>query len=113
AFDKPLGFADKPVGSGPYRFETRVGDTEVVLVRNEHHTWGRTPPFQKVRFVRSDEPVKDLLAGTVDLAPGLTADEALRVRDRKGAATLQPPGPNRRVYFLAVKDRKSTRLNSS
>lgn len=39
----------KPIGTGPFKFETQIKDQEVVLVRNDDY-WGEKPTLEKVIF---------------------------------------------------------------
>ncbi|HYA42571.1 MAG TPA: ABC transporter substrate-binding protein [Syntrophobacteraceae bacterium] len=62
-----------PIGSGPFQFEYRIGNSEIGLVANEHYYLGR-PAVDKVVFYY--QPVKErswarLLAGETDLALGI------------------------------------------
>jgi peptide/nickel transport system substrate-binding protein len=39
----------KPIGTGPFKYETQIKDQEIVLVRNEYY-WGEKPTLDKVVF---------------------------------------------------------------
>jgi peptide/nickel transport system substrate-binding protein len=59
-----------PVGSGPYRLESRQPGREIVLVRNPHHA-GPHPAFERVRFritADDDARVQAVLSGQADAA---------------------------------------------
>lgn len=77
------GFAQHPIGSGPYELRRFVPDEEVVLERNEDY-W-LTPKIERVEFVVIPDPSVQSIAlevGEVDVLPFLlnidTAQELAR-----------------------------------
>lgn len=109
-------FAEKPIGSGPFVLvDTRSENGRIrTLFESSPHYGSRTeraglPHFAEVRFVRSDEPEKDLRAGLVDLAVDLTAKEAASLKE--GGFEVPLPDEksiNRRIYFLAINNGKTS-----
>ncbi len=72
---KPGGFNDSvdPVGSGPFKFEYRTGNTEVGLTANKYYYRGR-PAIDRVIFYYQPDKERSwarLLAGETDLALGI------------------------------------------
>ena len=68
--DRIQAFGENPVGSGPYKFESRTGETEVVLVRNEEY-WGEKANLDKLiyRFITDDNTrMNELESGSIDIA---------------------------------------------
>jgi ABC-type transport system substrate-binding protein len=101
-------FAQKPVGSGPYRLGTTGKDATgdwVSFVSNPAYGSrpGRAglPHIREIRFYVSKDPVKDVKEGRLDMALDLTAAQAATLAN-ESKVLVPPPGPNRRVYFLAV-----------
>ncbi len=66
-----------PIGSGPFKFEHRVGNTEVGLTVNEHY-YGSRPAIDRVIFYYQPDKERSwarLLAGKTDLALGIEAQD--------------------------------------
>jgi ABC-type transport system substrate-binding protein len=108
-------FALKPITSGPFVFYGAGGEkgrSSVVFRANPRYgvRGGKLglPQIREVHFIRTTDPVKDLDDGAVDLALDLTAEQVATLR--KGTKYEAPlPGDravNRRIYFLAVNNRK-------
>ena len=73
-YSKDPKFAETPVGTGPYKFETwNRGQNDIVLEANPAY-WGAKPAIQKVtyRFVSdSGTRLAGLMAGEFDLITNL------------------------------------------
>ncbi len=113
-------FAMNPVCSGPFRLDpARHSDEKqrecVFFVANP--SYGSRPGkrdlprIEEVRFYPYEDAVKEVRQGNLDLVLDLTATEADQLRQK--ADDLQvtvplpaPAAPNRRIYFLAVNQRK-------
>jgi peptide/nickel transport system substrate-binding protein len=75
------GFGQHPVGTGPYIATSFQPLVQVTLVRNEHY-WGPKPKIAHVqyRFITQESTrVSDLLAGSADLADGMSATSLVRI----------------------------------
>jgi len=115
-------FGENPVGSGPYKFESRTGETEVVLVRNEEY-WGGAPKLEKLiyRFITDDNTrMNELESGSIDIAvdplpdsiAGFEASPDFQVLKEEGLHTWylslntqMPPFDNklvRQAFYYAV-----------
>jgi ABC-type oligopeptide transport system substrate-binding subunit len=70
---------------------------------------GGRPHIREIRFYVSKDPVKDLKEGRLDLALDLTAAQATALA-RESKFLVPPPGPNRRVWFLAVNHQPGSAL---
>ena len=71
-------FNQQPMGSGPYRLESRQNGVQSVLTANDHY-WRGKPPFPTVifRVVPADATrVADLRAGRADIVRQITPDDA-------------------------------------
>jgi ABC-type oligopeptide transport system substrate-binding subunit len=110
-------FAEKPVSSGPFAY---AGQKTEELTKRSYASFsanqyygvrpGRLnqPRIREVRLFPVLDPVKELREGKLDLALDLTADQAAQLR---AVPNVEVPLPtertaNRRIYFLAVNNRK-------
>jgi peptide/nickel transport system substrate-binding protein len=113
-------FAKNPVCSGPFRLDAeRHSDEEgrecVFFVANPSYSLRSTkrglPHIQEIRFYSYDNAVERLEHNKLDLVLDLTAQEAEELRQRSEklnleVATPSPMVPNRRIYFLAINNKK-------
>lgn len=113
--DYKEGFARRPFGSGPYRFdEVRTIDNEPRMVfmanrfysaRPSKHT---LPRIREVYLSKPQDPISDFSKGRLDLL----LPEAVRdlgpgkLDELRKVAKVVGPLPTRRIYFLAVNLRK-------
>lgn len=70
--------AEKPVGSGPYKFVEWVKDDHLTLERNEDY-WGPRPGFKRIIFriiPEQSSRLNELRAGNIDVASALSLDQA-------------------------------------
>jgi len=114
-------FAQQPIGSGPFA----VGETGDIDGRssrafkaNPHYGMRDSkrglPRISEVHFIRTPDPVKDLEKDRIDLALDLTAEQAVELR-KSEQYDVPLPGEkpfNRRIYFLAVNNRKPVLSNA-
>lgn len=83
-------FETAPVGSGPFRFESRDAGSEIVLVRNPAYTWGSakgTALAERVRFrivPDSATRVADLASGTANLIVSVPGEQRDAVEQSGG-----------------------------
>src|SRR5262249_55049130 len=112
-------FAEKPIGSGPFvlperHTESENGRTRTLFEVNPHYgsrsERSGLPHFAEVRFWRCDDPAKDLEDGLSDLALDLTAKQAAALKKNPAYEVPLPDEKtvNRRIYFLAVNNGKSS-----
>ncbi|KGA96009.1 ABC transporter substrate-binding protein [Alkalihalobacillus alcalophilus ATCC 27647 = CGMCC 1.3604] len=62
-------FANQPVGTGPYKFDSRVSQSKIELSRFEDY-WDELPAFEKVEirpFADSNVRVTNLVSGDLDM----------------------------------------------
>ncbi len=70
--------AEKPIGSGPYKFVEWVKDDHITLERNEDY-WGPKPAFKRIIFrviPEESSRINELRAGNIDVASALSLDQA-------------------------------------
>ncbi len=87
------GFANDPVGTGPYTIKEWLPGSSITLVRDDNY-WGKdlgynnqTCKEMEIRFIAESAQVGiELETGTVDFAYGLSSMDAEQFRDRPGFA---------------------------
>jgi peptide/nickel transport system substrate-binding protein len=92
----------KPVGSGPYMFESWQRGVQVVLTRNDKY-WGTKGPFASVSFRAVPDAatrVANLQAGAADLAVTINSDQAAQIKSSGKAKVVA--GPTERVGYLRL-----------
>lgn len=96
----------KPVGSGPYVFQTWQRGVQVTLVRNDKY-WGTKGPFPTVVFRAVPDAatrVANLQAGASDLAVTLNSDLAAQLKSSPKTKVLSVP--TERVAYLRLNTSK-------
>ena len=71
-----LSFAQKPIGTGPYKIRSYAPENELILDAHDEY-WGGRPPIKTIRFVQVpevSERVNGMLAGQYDFACDLSPD---------------------------------------
>jgi peptide/nickel transport system substrate-binding protein len=109
------GFAQKPVGSGAFQYAGTQSDQQgrvfALFLANPYYGSRASryglPRIREIRFFACGDPAKEFAPLKLDLALGLTADQAAALRAEKDVTVRLPAraAPNRRVYFLAVNQR--------
>ena len=92
----------KPIGTGPYRFQSWQRDGNLVMVRNDSY-WGAKPSVREivVRRVKEDSGrVAGLLAGQGDVANNVPVEELSRFDNHPRVRAEKVEGV--RMYFLAM-----------
>lgn len=92
----------KPVGTGPYKFQSWQRDGNLVMVRNDNY-WGAKPSIREIvlRRVREDSGrVAGLLAGQGDVANNVPVEEISRFDNHPRIRAEKVEGV--RMYFLAM-----------
>lgn len=76
----------RPVGTGPFKFESYTRGVEVVLVRNRQYFKPGLPRLDKIvfRVMQSPQAAQAFEAGEVDLFMFPSGPDVLRLRGRKG-----------------------------
>ncbi len=115
-------FALKPVGSGPFRYlgpHTEQGGGRQYVAFEINPNYGSRPDksgrpsIREVRFFPYTDAAKEFELGRLDLALDLTAEEAAKLQNapRVRVDLPRPDTPNRRVYFLALNQRRAPLAN--
>jgi len=92
----------KPIGTGPYKFQSWQRDGNLVMVRNDNY-WGAKPSIREivVRRVKEDSArVAGLLAGQGDVANNVPVEELARFDNHPRIRAEKVEGV--RMYFLAM-----------
>lgn len=97
-------FAQKPIGTGPYVFDSWDKGTSVTLLRNESY-WGEKPEVAKVTFKAYPEAatrVSALERGEVDLVTGVGADQREKIEKSESAylSTVERAG---NIVYIGLK----------
>lgn len=93
-------FAIKPMGSGPYIFESWTSGTEIRMSRNEKY-WGEKAKTEKLVFKvipEASNRVIELETGGVDAAYEISGSDVARINDMSNAQVVM--GPGYRYYTL-------------
>ena len=96
----------KPVGSGPYKFESWQRGVNVQLARNDAY-WGTKAPFPTVTFRAVPDAatrLANLQAGASDLVVTLDADQAAQLKSSPKAQALI--GLTERVAYIRLNTTK-------
>ncbi|KRE06402.1 peptide ABC transporter [Bosea sp. Root670] len=96
----------KPVGSGPYKFESWQRGVNVQLARNDTY-WGTKAPFPTVTFRAVPDAatrLANLQAGASDLVVTLDADQAAQLKSSAKAQALI--GLTERVAYVRLNTTK-------
>lgn len=92
SFDEKGKFL-KPVGTGPFKFESWIPKEELVLVKNDEY-WGTKPKLDKVVYKGIPEaPTRILMleAGELNMARILPTDAVKRLESNKDIKVLTKP----------------------
>lgn len=82
----PKDYADQaanPVGTGPFKFESRTVEQNFVMVKNENY-WGEQAHLDKVEYKvvpDSDMLVTNLKGGSIDMVTRLSASQAAELTE--------------------------------
>ena len=97
-------FAEKPIGSGPYRLAEYEQNSRIVLERNDRY-WGPKPAIRRVTIQIIKDPSARVAAaqsGQVDLTINVPVREAVRLQgDAKLTSELDPIT---RIILLQVRN---------
>ena len=104
-----LDWARKPITTGPYKVETFIPDTELLLVSHDEY-WGGLPPLQSIRFVEVPEVasrVNGLLSGEYQFACDIPPD---LIGEVEGNAGFEVQGGTILNHRLTVFDKNHAQL---
>lgn len=76
------GEIEKPIGTGPYKFDSWVPNQEVTLVKNEQY-WGKVPEIDKVIYKGIPEATTRMMMlknGELEMARLLPADQVVELK---------------------------------
>lgn len=96
------GFAQKPVGTGPFVFNEWIKDDRIVLDANKDY-WGGAPEFQRLIFRPIPEAaarVAALEAGDIDFTIDVSLDSFQRLEGDPNIVAVAAPGG--RVYRVTM-----------
>ncbi|MCL2491696.1 MAG: ABC transporter substrate-binding protein [Coriobacteriia bacterium] len=95
-------FGRNPVGTGPYKFVSWTGETEVIMERNDDY-WGDKPNIDRLiyRFITDDNTrLNELEAGSIDIAVDPLPDSIAGFEAHSGFQILQEPGLH--TWYLSL-----------
>jgi len=96
------GFAASPVGTGPFTFQSRQQDNQVVMVANPDY-WGAKTQVKMLTIKIMPSPataIAALQSGDIDVVTGLTPDAIDQLGKGSGASAQKVPGV--REYYVAM-----------
>lgn len=100
------GFAEHPVGCGPFRFVEYQRAVQVELAAHDDH-WAGPPPVDTLIFKPIPNPASALAAlqsDEVDLVTGLVPDAALQLQGYQGVRISNHPGIRTSYLSLDTED---------
>lgn len=77
------------IGSGPYKISEQ-SDKELILKSHEEY-WGKTPAYKEIHWIAepdSEKKVQALMSGQVDIVSGLSIQDAEKIKQAKGNASI-------------------------
>jgi peptide/nickel transport system substrate-binding protein len=96
------GFAANPVGTGPFKFQSRQQDSQITMVANPDY-WGAKTKVKLLIFKIMPNPasaVAALQSGEIDIATGISPDAISQLGSGSGATAHTVPGV--REYYVAM-----------
>jgi peptide/nickel transport system substrate-binding protein len=95
------GFAEKPVGTGPFVFEEWIKEDRIVMTANPNYWREGMPKLERLIFrpiPESATRVAAIQTGEVDIAPRLSAEEASTLEGQPNVSVLRYAVD--RVYYI-------------
>ncbi len=89
-------FTDDPIGTGPFKFVSRLVEQQTVLVANDNYFEGR-PNIDKVVFrplPESSVGVIELETGSIDVLMSVTQDDIVNIENNKNLVLDSASGTN-------------------
>jgi peptide/nickel transport system substrate-binding protein len=98
----PAGFAENPVGAGPFVFKEWVKGSHLIVEANPNYWRAGYPKVARIEFrfmPESSTRVAAIQADEIDIAPRLSAEEASTIANTSGVNVLEYFSD--RVYYVA------------
>ncbi len=96
-------FLTKPVGSGPFKFQDRVKDTSITLVRNEDYWQEGLPKASRIVYkIFTDAPTAlvNLRSGQVDITDTLPPKEVPGLQQDQNFQVINEPALGYQGFYL-------------
>lgn len=96
------GFAENPVGTGPFKFQSRQQDNAITMVANPDY-WGTKTEVKELTIKIIPSPataIAALQSGEVDIVTGISPDAISQLGEGSGVATRNVPGV--REFYVAM-----------
>lgn len=111
-YKDPKAFGEKPVGNGPYKFQSWDHDNEIVLVKNPNYKGNRTPKNDGVTFkvyTKDEAAYADIQSGSLDVMESVPAsatktfetDSTVQAYNKAGSVIQQFTIPSGLKHFEA------------
>ena len=111
-YKDPKAFGEKPVGNGPYKFQSWDHDNEIVLVKNPDYKGNRTPKNDGVTFkvyTKDEAAYADIQSGSLDVMESVPAsatktfetDSTVQAYNKAGSVIQQFTIPSGLKHFDA------------
>ena len=111
-YKDPKAFGEKPVGNGPYKFQSWDHDNEIVLVKNPDYKGNRTPKNDGVTFkvyTKDEAAYADIQSGSLDVMEPVPAsatktfetDSTVQAYNKAGSVIQQFTIPSGLKHFEA------------
>ena len=111
-YKDPKAFGEKPVGNGPYKFQSWDHDNEIVLVKNPDYRGNRTPKNDGVTFkvyTKDEAAYADIQSGSLDVMESVPAsatktfetDSTVQAYNKAGSVIQQFTIPSGLKHFEA------------
>ena len=111
-YKDPKAFGEKPVGNGPYKFQSWDHDNEIVLVKNPDYKGNRTPKNDGVTFkvyTKDEAAYADIQSGSLDVMESVPAsatktfetDSTVQAYNKAGSVIQQFTIPSGLKHFEA------------
>ena len=111
-YKDPKAFGEKPVGNGPYTFQSWDHDNEIVLVKNPDYKGNRTPKNDGVTFkvyTKDEAAYADIQSGSLDVMESVPAsatktfetDSTVQAYNKAGSVIQQFTIPSGLKHFEA------------
>ncbi|MBT1182426.1 ABC transporter substrate-binding protein [Bifidobacterium sp. CP2] len=103
AYKDIKAFGEKPVGNGPYQFESWTHDGEIKLTPNPKYTGPRTPKNGGVTFklyTNLDSAYADLTAGNLDVLDSIPSSALATYKSERSIQAFSKAGPGFKAFTI-------------